>query len=667
MLNFPILEQLDIWDYGLFPGAPGEEPGLHVSFPAGLTLVLGANGLGKTTLVTILFRMLTGPADIPGLSAGGDLGNLRLEPTTLRPKVRSMFAHRVVDGARDSRARLALSMGGRSVLIERRLRDLALLNFQIDNKPLPTEEGESFQAQIHQLAGLSTFADWILLLRHLTFYFEDRRALVWDASAQRQILRFLFLTPEVAKKWTDDERRVLTLDSHMRNLSAVLSREERLLAEGEEKAEGAPGVARELRLLEELQEVALAQRARIESEIIDLDAERQQARLSFLASEQEHEIRYREFERAKLITIESRFPSLSERSRFILAQLLTEGECLACGSVVPDISAEYNARLERNICIICESDLSEVIGATSEPKLAEKRLQRASRTLQEIRKQLDEAKLTLDQAEERYRSADLEMGRISLEIAERSQRIDSLIRKLPPEESTLHEKYSDILSMRGRVTSLRQELRARRGEFQEFVSDVSQEIIRRSEAVKHVFDEIAKGFLLERCSLTLSMHKQRVGETGTQIDFPAFELDMTGSDFASPVRRTGPEQVSESQREFIDIAFRMALMQVSSSSESGSFIIDAPESSLDAVFVSRAATVLSEFASRDAGNRLLITSNLVEGRLIPELIRNTRKQGGGYELVDLFSIAVPTAAVRELNEEYTQVRANLLAEAQRID
>jgi|SRR5829696_5854695 len=90
MLNFPILEQLDIWDYGLFPGAPGKEPGLHVNFPAGLTLVLGTNGLGKTTLVTILFRILTGPVDIPGLSGGGDLGNLRLEPKTLRARDKSV-------------------------------------------------------------------------------------------------------------------------------------------------------------------------------------------------------------------------------------------------------------------------------------------------------------------------------------------------------------------------------------------------------------------------------------------------------------------------------------------------------------------------------------------------------------------------------------------------
>jgi hypothetical protein len=52
---------------------------------------------------------------------------------------------------------------------------------------------DSYQRHILKHAGVSSFADWILLLRHLTFYFEDRRTLVWDPSAQRQLLRLLVL------------------------------------------------------------------------------------------------------------------------------------------------------------------------------------------------------------------------------------------------------------------------------------------------------------------------------------------------------------------------------------------------------------------------------------------------------------------------------------------
>jgi hypothetical protein len=136
---------------------------------------------------------------------------------------------------------------------------------------------------------------------------------------------------------------------------------------------------------------------------------------------------------------------------------------------------------------------------------------------------------------------------------------------------------------------------------------------------------------------------------------------MTGTDFPSPVRRTGPEQVSESQREFIDLAFRMALMKVAGSDGVSSLVIDAPESSLDAVFVTRAAKVLARFAKPSKGNRLLITSNLVEGKLIPELLTMSSLLGKRLSrLVNLFNVAEPTAATRKLDQEYRQVMSDLI-------
>ena len=117
--------------------------------------------------------------------------------------------------------------------------------------------------------------------------------------------------------------------------------------------------------------------------------------------------------------------------------------------------------------------------------------------------------------------------------------------------------------------------------------------------------------------------------------------------------------MSESQREFIDLSFRMALMVVAAEEEAGAtLVVDAPESSLDAVFVGRAADVLGRFASPVLGNCLLLTSNLTDGALIPRLLSYI---GDSVErrVVDLFEVAEPTAAVREFNEEYAAVRRKM--------
>ena len=247
MINFPVFESLVISGYGLYPGPSNPDEGLKIQFHPGLTLVLGANGLGKTTLVRILYRLLTGPFDIPGLEGRPDLGTIRLDPKKLRPSNLRTFGERVMDGAHSARAILSLHIGNRKVLIERRLSNLALIRLEIDSTPAEGIDEKNYQDQITNLAGTPSFGDWILLLRFLIFYFEDRRALVWDPSAQKQILRMLLLPGTKAKRWTKDERQILELDSQMRNLQAVVGKEEKELAKTETLAEAGDATLKELK------------------------------------------------------------------------------------------------------------------------------------------------------------------------------------------------------------------------------------------------------------------------------------------------------------------------------------------------------------------------------------------------------------------------------------
>lgn len=105
MINFPIFESLQIENYGLYPGQRNNT--LNVTFKPGTTLVLGTNGLGKTTLINILYRMLTGPYELRQTSLGSSLGGASLEPRNLRPNEVATFSDRVYDGASQASAILA--------------------------------------------------------------------------------------------------------------------------------------------------------------------------------------------------------------------------------------------------------------------------------------------------------------------------------------------------------------------------------------------------------------------------------------------------------------------------------------------------------------------------------------------------------------------------------
>lgn len=661
MINFPVFDRLDILNYGLYPGIHGLEPGLHIQFCPGLTLVLGANGLGKTTLVRIIFRLLTGPFDIPRLENRRDLGTASLETTPLSTARCKTFANRVMDGADTATACLSFHIGQHTVIIKRRLSELDLTQLEIDGQVIPIDEEKIYQDRIIDLAGVSSFGDWILLLRFLVFCFEDRRALVWDPSAQRQILRILLLPVSEARHWAEDEREILELDSHMRNLRAAVGREERILTANEAKLETENDLRDELDKLLLRQETDTEWCERLEDELPEIDAARRQARLRVLTSEQERETHSRAIERIKLAAISTQFPSGSETAQYILAQLLTNQICIACGSYVPEVAVDYASRIEHAQCVVCGTDIAD-LGTVSSSDVNESSSEAAQATthLRHIEANLEEARRALREIEADYQSRVVQISELRKRINDQSRRIDFIVKRLPPEEVEIHKQRSQLTLMHDRVDELKRQLDSKQELFKVFIEKVNREIAKSKEAIKTTFDRYAKGFLLEQCQLVWSLQRARVGQTGESLSFPAFELDMTGVDFPSPVRRSGPEQVSESQREFIDLAFRMALMTVATSGGS-SLVMDAPESSLDAVFAPRAATVFSRFAEPTLGNRLIITSNLVEGQLIPSLIESIPQDDRAMRVVDLVKIAAPTAAVREQRIEYERILNRLLA------
>ena len=659
MTAFPVFKRLTIHDYGMYPGT-ANAPGLDMALQPGLTLVLGANGLGKTTLVNILYRMCAGPTDIPTLAAGGELGGRSLSTRRLGRSEQRLFADRVVDHAASATATLEMDLDETNVSVTRSLQTLGIEEFAVDGTRQDADES-TFQGVVTDAAGISAFGDWILLLRHITFYFEDRRALVWDATAQRQIFRMLFLPTKTSDRWVSLERGILSLDSRMRNLQATLAKEERAYLKARAAAGSEAQVRKELEKLETEQEPAEAKVEAMENDIAGLDARQAVARLATLRAELAHESAYRDLERRQLLAIDSVFPTQDATARYLLSKLFAEGRCLTCGSDAPDAANAIARRIQADSCVVCGHQLGE---REQSPSFSARALARAEAKVEKAEAEVAGAREERRKAEAACAAAAAALQVARTEVAERRARIETLVARLPPDEAELHGTRSALATFRAQVEEMRAGLTAQRREFRRFIEGVTRSVAARSDAIQATFSDFAEGFLIEECKLSWSPQKARLGETGEQMTYPAFELDMGHSGYASMVRRSGPTQVSESQREFIDLAFRMTLMTVAGAGGVGSLVIDAPESSLDAVFVTRAADVLTRFATGESDNRLMVTSNLIEGDLIPELLRRAEISSPNDDrIVDLLKIAEPTAATRQLGSEYRRVRKNLFQRA----
>ena len=654
--SFPVFRLLEVRDYGLYPGREGGQEGLRIEFFPGLTLVVGANGLGKTTLITLLFRMIAGPFDIPQLRAGDELGFKRLEAKAIQQHQRNMFAARVSDRATSATARLDLNLGSTPVTIERWLSNLDLRAAQVGDTACENEQ--DFQKLVIKAAHVGSFGDFILMLRYLVFYFEDRRQLVWDPSAQRQLLRILFLPPDLAQSWTAKERLILENDSQMRNLQAVVGKEEKLLTQALAKSSDTPSLRAELQTLEALQEPDQNRLEELEGLTNELDRRRQDARLVNLRAKQDRETRYRAFERAKLLAIDTRFPGKLESGRYMLTHLLSENNCLVCGSHAPETAQDYADRLAADHCVVCDTPLSRSDQIVETREMADKRVSNAERLLKAADRELVASIGDREAAETEFDQHTTEMTQLRSEIARRSVRLSEIIELLPPSEAALRNQRKDLAAIRSRLETMKSDLARKRVAFRAFVEQCTDDLLASSEAIVEAFTDFASYFLAEQISFTWTSRSATVGQGGEAIPFPAFELNMSGSDFVETVRRTGPDDVSESQREFIDLSFRMALMKTAGSS-AAALVIDTPESSLDAVFAKRAGETLVKFSEAD-GNTVLVTSNLVEGSLLPTLINCLAATPEKRQrLIDLFDVAHPTAAVTSNQADYDELRGKL--------
>ena len=246
MIYLPVLTELKVTNYGLFPGEP-HGSGITWSFRPGLSLFAGINGLGKTTLLMMILRSFTGSYDLTGDGVPQALGVvLPQSPVPLRPRGTNFFAQRVADAAENAEATLSATIGESHVRISRRLRDLYLQSCQFDGEPieLPSAKAEReapLQSKLAELMGLGSFVDVLLVLHHVILFHENRPGALWDPNAQRQILRALCLDRQDASRVAELERSLQSADSQARNIHARITATEADLREAQRREAGSKG------------------------------------------------------------------------------------------------------------------------------------------------------------------------------------------------------------------------------------------------------------------------------------------------------------------------------------------------------------------------------------------------------------------------------------------
>lgn len=655
-INLPVIEQLAINNYSLYPGE--SQSGLDLSFSDGITVIAGINGIGKTTLLTLLLRMLLGPTDPE--KAMRSLGRVSQRKLVNLDKF-NFFASRVPEVLdEESTATLQFSLGTEKVTITRCMKNMALKSVTFSAEAFTPQTEIELIEELARRAGLLSGYDFHVVVRHLQFFNEDRLPLLWDPGAQFELYKILFFDEEIASSLNSVFADIQSIDTDYRNRVHQLNK----------RRDALPPIRKssaviEVEALDKMIEAAkesyekanegfLAKRTKFEElqkAIRDLDVQAEDAQIELAELEQQ-------LTQQDAMFILQALPTLGNKEKFLMQGFATGCGCFVCGSKSKNHIGNISEKTRNGHCFVCDApvgsaDMANVTPITAHVVLAtEARMDTLLISAANIDAQRKAAELELSQA----------TGEVRLAANERASLLQSLdaLNAQRPDRSTV-----DPFSLRGEIereeTALkllaeqRKELTA---SYRKTIENARLRMEEFKEDLRRRLTEYATSFLQEQVNVSFNNETPFKLATGAEeVHIPSFTINMTSGTHKIAHERRTSNSVSESQKEFLDLAFRMSLLDIVGQEGPTMLVIETPEASLDSWFMRRAAELMRRFAPESGGNKrkVLATSNVNGTLMIPALLGLIDDDGSikkltrerEHHFVNLLKLTPPPAALQE--------------------
>ena len=664
MILFPVFRSMTIENYGLYPRSAVEP--FVVTFDPGPNAVVGVNGSGKSTLINMAFRCLTGPYTLPSATTPTELGQIQARVVAMSAQDRRVFARRVADGAKAAYVALHCTFGSRSIKLRRRLSDLSLVSLFIDEVPIGITDAtrspeEIYQEELARLFQVATAFDVLILLHFLVFMMEDRRALVWDPTAQRQIFRIL-LPPDRATNYAAAQQEFMSADSAFRNMRNVINRRANRVEKSQRAARKLDSAEAERTMLVAQANVLRENLERASAARAGADSQRHDARLAREKAAAARDSILRQLEHMKFRALGQRLGPSNDTLRYILTHLLAENKCVVCGSEPSSTVKKLEAWVRAGRCPICGSPAHADTHVASISEGDVKRIKNLERQLELADIQMEEAEERAARGQEEFLAADAAFIELDARRIDVDAKIVDVLRQIPAERAAIAAATDDMDALNRVLDEDRRRLQVAERKFKGAVAESVRGVEGLQDSIREAFQRYLKLFLKENALLLYRTVKAAVGQSGAQFEFPAFQLAMSGGSIVGEAIREGPDAVSNSQAEFIDLAFRMALITVASAEEPATLVVDAPEATLDFLFAERAGQQLAKFSYAHKENRVIITSYLPSEHLLNAFFSKVKRGAERRRrIVDLIKDAAPNAALRADRPRYEKFLGRIIS------
>lgn len=603
---------------------------VHASVKTGPCLILGGNGLGKTTLMQAIVYGLTGGVTEEieedkrqrwghayfRSRLGSESGKTALVEVTFQLAKEQISVRRGLTG---------------SQVVGVRSRSTGQKWVDSDNAHLLYEE------LLREHGGYNAISDFAFVVTRLLYLPENRRLLAWDTDAQTRVLMLVNRDVSIEHDFRERRKELKLMDSRKRHIHVQLGHANEALSSLDEEAteetdeqDETPVNAEGSDLLQLLDRLADATKARIEAadSLSEIDHT-----ISAVSSEVESlHLAIEEVEGKLVFNLLDR----AERERSLaLHKLLESAICPSCGTRQRDLQATAKEYYQAHKCCLCGSEQPQI----TNPELAE------------MRSRLADRMTALSANEQAYSVLEQRLNILRKTESDLQFRVNRIRFQQPvlniPDQSLSVTTRQDLLRRKRKleadeaelalqIRELQAELEA---EYEGFLAAVSDRLKR----LRSSYEQYASEFLGITCTLTSTDASDRL------LGLTAFVPQFGGS------TRPTPESCSEAQRFFLDIAFRMALVDLASElgGAPSCFICETPENALDVSYIDNVVQMFKRFMARR--HVLIFSANLQDAGIAEKIMGTVAKSERASRVINLLQYGQLTEVHRKALRRLTSL------------
>lgn len=608
------------------------ESDIHMNIGGGPNVVLGGNGLGKTTIMQAVTYCLTG-------------GSSTIEDEDNSWKWNHKYFLDRIDQKAVKSAFVEVSFDFQSgpYSVKRGFSSDRITAFRCDESDWVEGEDEAHQAFVKAITvdgNYQSEEDFAFIVHRLLYLPETRRLLAWDVDAQLRTL--MLLNQDILSESDFRQRRkeIKKLDSAKRHIHVSIGKVQGQIKANEKPAKQIPKGTSSPPQKNSNDLLALLRRQT--QKRISLESRVAEATESLSNISAEVEKLRDASENAEASLVSQLLHDNESKNDLALIKLTSRGICPACGTKQRALQELALMHQHNHQCTLCGSNeprsdspqlstlQSQIHEKISAQKILERKYLNATTQLDSAKR--EENHLELELSSLWYKSSDVE-------LIERQNAV-----KMGEDPRIQIEK------LQNEELNLERQIQKRNSELESDYANYISKLGARLEGLRSSYQHYATKFLGTECTLSEN-------SVGKPIKFKHYIPSFNGK------ARPKPDSCSEAQRFFLDIAFRMAVIDYacSSSGQSTTFICETPETALDYSYINNVVGMFLAFTDRK--HSLLVSSNIQHDSIAGELMKESRKKNQQPNIINLLEIGQLSDVQKKAKPALDEIVNQILGES----